>query len=391
MPSPLSGPGLGLPFPQNLYPSELANSPYDSSSNRVGLAGGESIVLPAGDWYVTTGFYCIIQHLDPVTGTWIVGQGGAYERGMSFVKSDGFNVRVANMTGCPVDSVIVQYGSGWVQSSTTIAVTGGGGSTWAPIVGGQLSAATVTSTGGGYGVAPLVFIAPPPPAANNANGVGGIQAHAYAVIASGTVSAVTYTNPGAGYPSAPKMVIVPSPFDPNLSTGITAATVSASIIGSGSITGVLCTNSGSPISPPTAITLTPSGAGSQATVVPIMCQTTTSVSLIGTGIGVGTGAGITSTGGAPSTGTITTSPQFNHTYWIPRPLQAAGTITGVGSVTAQVATIIDGGLFMGIPTGVQLIGSAGGGPAAGGGSIVGNTITLSMGTVQDWIQIQQAP
>jgi hypothetical protein len=254
-----------------------------------------------------------------------------------------------------------------------------------------LSAATVTSVGGGYGVAPLVFIAPPPPAANNANGVGGIQAHAYAVIASGTVSAVTYTNPGAGYPSVPKMVIVPSPFDPNLATGITAATVTCSIVGSGSITGALCTNSGSPITPPTAITLTPSGAGSQCTIVPIMCQTTTTVSLVGTGTGLGVQPFITSFGGIPSTGTITTSPEFNHTYWIPRPLQASPTITGVGSVTGQIATIIDGGLFMGIPTGAEILGSAGGGPAVGGGSIVGNSVVLTMGTTQDWVQLQAAP
>jgi hypothetical protein len=390
MPAPLSGPGIGLAFPQNLYPSELSNAPYDASSNRQCLAPGESIVLPAGDWYVTMGFYCVIQHLDPVTNTWVLGQGGSYERGMAFVKSDGFNARVANLTGCPVGGTVVQYGSGWVQSSTTITVTGGGGSTWLPIVGGQLTTSPSTivtaNAGAGYGVAPLVFIPPPPPASNNANGVGGVQAHGFASITNGTISSFSFTNPGAGYPTIPKAVVVPSPFDPNLSTGITAGTITFSIVGSGSICAILCTNSGAPIANPANITLGLSGVGSQATIAPFMMQTTTTVSLAGTGTGWGTlGALITTVGGNPSTGTITTSPEFNHTYWIPRPLQALGANTvGLGTIAAQTATIIDGGLFLGTPTAIQSAGSQAGTP-------VGNTITLTMGSTPDWVQIQAAP
>jgi hypothetical protein len=386
MPAPLSGPGQGLQFPQNLYPTQLANAPQDASSNRQSLAPGQSLAIPAGDWYITMGFYCVIQHLDPVTNTWIVGQGGGWERGMTWVKSDGFNCRVANMTGCPIDGTVVQYGGGWVQASTTISVTGGGGSTWLPIVGGQLGTASVTAVGAGYGVAPLVFIPPPPGAANNANGVGGKQASGWAAIASGTVSGFTFTNPGAGYPSAPKLVVVPSPFDPNLAAGITAATITCSIVGAGSITGILCTNSGAPLANPANITLTVAGAGSNATVAPFVMQTTTTVSLAGTGTGMGTlGSLITSVGGAPSVGTVTNSPEFNHTYWIPRPLQALGANTvGLGTIAAQIATIIDGGLFLGTPTAIQSAGSQGGTP-------VGNTITLSMGSTPDWFQIQPAP
>jgi hypothetical protein len=384
----LTGPGVGLQFPQNLYPTQIgaALGPYDASSNRVGLAPGESLVIPAGDWYITMGFYLVIQHLDPVTNTWVFGQGGGYERGMTWVKSDGFNVRIANMTGCPIDGTVVQYGGGWVQASTTITVAGGGGSTWLPIVGGQLGTASVTSVGAGYGVAPLVFIPPPPPAPNNANGVGGKQASGYAAISSGTVSGFTFTNPGAGYPSAPKLVVVPSPFDPNLATGITAATITCSVVGSGSITGILCTNSGAPLANPANITLTVAGAGTNATVAPFVMQTTTTVSLAGTGTGMGTlGSLITSVGGAPSVGTITNSPEFNHTYWIPRPLQALGAQTvGLGTIAAQLATIIDGGLFLGTPTAIQAAGSQAGTP-------VGNTITLTMGSTPDWFQIQPAP
>src|SRR5262249_16171372 len=134
MSGPLSGPGQGLQFPQNLYPSELSQSPYDASSNRVCLPAGPSLVVPPATSIITEGMYCVLQYLEPVTNTRVTGASGAWERGNRIIDSDGFSVRVANLTGCPVAATIIQYGGGWVQSSTTIGVTGGGGSTWAAIV-----------------------------------------------------------------------------------------------------------------------------------------------------------------------------------------------------------------------------------------------------------------
>ena len=58
----ISGPGVGLPYPQNLYPSELQNAPQDASSNRLALAPGDSFVLPAGDWYISLGMYNVLQY-----------------------------------------------------------------------------------------------------------------------------------------------------------------------------------------------------------------------------------------------------------------------------------------------------------------------------------------
>src|ERR1700686_827953 len=129
MATPLSGPGVGLPLPTFLYPSELQNAPYDYGTNRVALAPGQEIPIPAGDWYISMGGYLVIQYYDPVSNTWVFGSGSAWNRGVNFVKSDGFNVRLANLTGCPVGAVITSGGSGYVQASTTISVTGGGGST----------------------------------------------------------------------------------------------------------------------------------------------------------------------------------------------------------------------------------------------------------------------
>ena len=72
MPAPLSGPGVGLQLPQNLYPTELANAPFDFSNPNISLAPGDAIPLPAGTWYLDLGLYSVLQYLDPVTGVAIV-------------------------------------------------------------------------------------------------------------------------------------------------------------------------------------------------------------------------------------------------------------------------------------------------------------------------------
>ena len=46
----LSGPGIGLPFPQNYYPTQLQGAALDPSDNRLTLAPGESFVVPDGDF-----------------------------------------------------------------------------------------------------------------------------------------------------------------------------------------------------------------------------------------------------------------------------------------------------------------------------------------------------
>lgn len=386
MPSPLSGPGLGLPLPQNLYPSELNNAPYDISSNVQCLAPGESLVIPAGHWYVSTGMYCIIQFLNPITGTWAMGTAPGWQGGIANIQSDGFNVRVANLLGCPVSAVLVAGGSGYVQSSTVITQTPGNG-TWLPIVGGvnALSGSTLVSNGAGYGVAPLVLISPPPPASNNANGVGGIPASGYATIASGTVSGFTFTNPGAGYPAAATAVVVPSPFDPNLTTGITAATMTFTLTNSGSLSGAICTNSGAPLANPANVTLTVTGAGSSASLTANVLQTITVASVTGTGIGYGNALNIplTTTGGAPVSGSLSSNPDALHIAFRPRPAQVVLATTGTGgTISAQAGTIIDGGLFLSAPTPAVI--------PQGIPTTIG-TIALTMGGVPDIVVLQPAP
>ena len=388
----IAGPGLGLPYPQNLYPSELYNSPPDAPTNIIALSPGDTLPIPAGDWYVNLGQYNVLQFLDPVTNTWTMGPNAAWQGGHQFVLSDGFNCRVANLTGCAVGAVVTAIGSGYVQATTTITPSEGN-STWVPIVGGQLavSGATIaTGAGGaGYGIAPEVFIPAPPPASNNPNGVGGIQASAWAAIASGTVSGVSFTNPGAGYSSGVTVVLNPSPNDPNLSTGITACTVVFTLTGSGAITGALCTNNGAPLADPNAFTLTVGGVGSTATLTHTALQTVTAASVSGAGSGYGTvSALLTTVGGVPSTGGISNNPDGLGLSWRPRPAQIGLAVTGTSTLGTQLGTIYDGGLFLTNSAPNFVVATQ---PVANSSTIVAATIALTMGSRKDNVVLQPAP
>jgi len=283
----------------------------------VPLAPGDSFVIPAGDWYINLGFYCVLQYLDPVTGTWVFGSGAALSRGQLHVTSDGFNCRVANLTGCVVSASIINGGTNYVQSTTTITALGtfnNAAPTLVPIVGGALGltgtfTVDVPTKGAGYGVAPLVMIPPPPPAAVNSNGVGGIPATAIAVLGTGgSISSISITNPGAGYPSAPTAVVVPSPFDPNLSTGITAASIAFSLTSAGVIMGALVTNNGGPLNNGSlsSVTLSVGGAGLSGSLTANVMQSVVAATVTGPGIGYGTAESpVITMGGAPVAGTIT--------------------------------------------------------------------------------------
>lgn len=390
----ISGPGLGLPLAQNLYPSELGGAAQDAATNSIALAAGDVFVIPAGDWWINPGLYSVLQFLDPITNAWSMGPNAAWAGGHQFVVSDGYTTRLANLTGCPVSATITQQGGSYVQSSTTIVAVGQT-STWLPIVGGALAVVggTLTSNGAGYGVPPIVLIPSPPPASNNANGVGGTPASAYATIANGTVSAISFTSVGSGYPTAPTPVLVPSPFDPNLATGITHATLAFSLTNAGQLTGAICTNNGNALTTITQITLTVAGAGTNATLVPNMMATMNAASVTGAGSGYGTlQALLTTVGGAPSVGTIAGSADNLRLAWRPRPAQVGLTVTAAanGTIAAQNGAIYDGGLF-------QLSGGAAPGfviatqpLTATTAAYVSATLALTYGPLPDRLTLQPA-
>lgn len=382
----LSGPGIGLPFPQNLYPSDLQNAPIDCSSNRQVLAPGESFVVPAGDWTIALGGYLVLQFIDPITGVWTFASGSAYTRGLILISSDGFNVRIANLTGCVVGAVVANAGSGYAQATTTITAIGtfnNATPTFVPIVGGQLGITgtftlDVPTKGAGYGVAPLIVIPPPPPAVANPNGVGGIQAVAQAFLGSGgSIASLSIINPGAGYVSAPAVQVVTSPFDPNINSGITLASVSFSLTGSGSLVGALCTNNGGYLNNGSlaSVTLSIGGAGSAASLAAVVMQTVASSTI--TAAGSAGAFGATTYGGVPPAGAITNQDALGLT-WVPRPANMSFPTATI----SQPATIYDGGLFLGAPTAVGL---------APAGLSTLSTVGLILGSRPDVAIIQPGP
>lgn len=386
MPPFLAGPGQGLPLPQNLYPSQLFNAPPDQPSNTLALAPGQELPIPAGDWYLSLGQFCTLEFQDPVTGIFEQAVAPGWTSGLIHVTSDGFNLRVANRTACPVSASVQTYGSAYVQGTTTITPTPGT-STWLPIVGGQLAVSTLSTltAGAGYGVPPLVLIPPPPPAAANANGVGGIQARAYATITSGTVSTVSMIHPGAGYPAGFIATLVPNPTDPNLVSGITNATVSFTLVGSGSLTGALCTNPGVALGNNPCVTLTVGGAGTNASLVCNILQTFITVSVTGAGGGYAT-PWLISAGGGPFSGTITNTPEFTGLAFRPRPLQPVQ-MTGIAGAGSSTLTgiVTDSGLFMSNPSLLQIgfVNTVAAPTLA--------TLAAVTGGKPDWVFLQPAP
>ena len=385
MNQPLAGPGLGLPLPQNLYPSELNNSPYDFGTNRVTLAPGQNIVIPAGDWIISMGGYLVFQYKDPVTGLWTFGSGAAHNRGPQFVKSDGFNLRLANLTGCPVASFISSQGASYVQSTTTVTAVGST-STWQPIVGGAVGVRWQLNR---LGRSPKCyehrsaasFRCLRTPRTTRTGVRWRSCQHAYVGISSGTVvlTGVTFTNPGAGYPVAPaNLSLLPVPTDPNLATGITLATAAFSLTNAGQLTAVLCTGNGAPITP-TAITLTVAGAGVTGTVSAVVMQTITAATVSGAGVGYGNTATAFAVGGVPPQGTITNGPEALYLAWFPRAVD----ISFASATAASPGTIYDGGLFLSAPTAIFP-------PTSGAAGTVG-TVAFVMGSKPDIAVLQPAP
>jgi hypothetical protein len=259
----IAGPGQGLPPPQALYPSWLYATPYTAPTNRFTLGAGNALLIPAGTWIVSGGDVSAIQWKDPVNGIWndlnVVGT--AFGK---TIRSDGFNFRVANLSGGVTGATVTAPGSGYVQG-TTFVTPSAGNSQWQAIVGGALGAATVVNGGSGYTLPPLVFVPAPP--------FPGIAATGHAVITAGVVTGIVWDNPGAGYPYPPQVVIVPDPQEPSLQPGymgqaIVNAAATTVLTGAGTVTGVALISAGIPQATAPTLTITGQGTGATATVLP---------------------------------------------------------------------------------------------------------------------------
>ncbi len=338
----IGGQGLTLPPPQNLYPSQLANTPADWSTNEISLAAGDVLTIPPGDWIIESGLYTSLQWNDPVTGIWRSIR--PPRAGVKVIFSDGVNYRLANLTGCPVSATVAGGGTGFTQATITVTANVGG-STWQGVVGGSLSVISITNPGANYTMPPLVPIPHAP--------IGlGVNADATAALASGTVSAVTFGDIGAGYTTAPSpLVLLPNPADPNIGT-ITAATITIGLTNAGKVTAALCTNNGASLATISALTLTAAGgAGSGATITPNVLQVCTSVSVVAGGLGYVAGTEITSVGGTPVSTAVIANPTVDTSGFLPYPVIAG---IGLSGTTVSSVTIYDKGVFLSTPTAIVI-------------------------------------
>jgi len=367
--------GQYLPTGQFGYPNSLYNAPIPLPGNTLMLWPGQEIYVPPGNFFVDPGLYSFLQFLDPITQTWRTYNSARGK--MTYVKSDGINVRVANVLGCPVGAIVTDGGDGdWVQSTTTVSPSVGN-STWQAIVGGMCSVVSVASAGAGYGVPPIVLIAPP--------AAPGVQATGYASIASGTVSGITLTNVGGGYASVPEVRIIPNPTDPNISSGITNASVSLALVGGtpsrGSIAAIVCTNPGVSVASVPTLSIAGAGTGSPAATA-VRLTTLIGATVASGGAGWTGNALLTTSQGRPSATPLYTNPATDFSLYVPRPAQADLYATG-GSLIS-VAAIYDGGIFAGTPTAIVI-------PQLGALVTTSASVTLSLGAAQDTVLIQPAP
>ena len=198
-------------------------APFNAAQSFVTtLAGGTFFYPPAGMYLMQLDANTVVQWWDPIAWSWRgiapVAAGGH----ILPISVDGYNYRVLNVTSTVTSATLGVAGSGGTngigptQTGTNLVVAaapaGGRTAQGYVIVGGSLPALSVAVAGSGFAVTPLILIDPPP--------AGGIQATAVATLtAGGALASATLVNVGAGYTSLPNVYVVPQfPFYPGAPT-----------------------------------------------------------------------------------------------------------------------------------------------------------------------------
>ena len=302
----------------------------------VSLSAGQVSIIPAGSWGVGTGLYSQLQEFDPVTGIW---RNIGNDSGTTFrwINSDGVNFRIANQTGCVVGVLVTTAGAGY--TSAPVVTDNGGTATYQAIIGGAVNTSvTIVNGGKNYTYPPQIVISAP--------GNPGVQATATCTISGGAVNAVTIVNQGAGYTSAPTFSVINDPRD---TTGQNAS-LTGTLTGSGTVTAVVVTNHGTAVTSVPTLTFTGGGYTTQAAGTAIMCFTTTAYTVTSAGSGYVGNVLVTGLGGFPAT-----SPSYTNTYIQSLLVRQRPASYGAGlsstAVTTAGATLYDGGIFPGVPTG----------------------------------------
>jgi hypothetical protein len=306
-------------------------------ANQFQMQAGQTMLVPAGNYFAVPGPYTFVQILDPITGIWRnISQ---TPNSPQYVESDGVNYRFANLTGCVVGALTTSGGSGFSASSVPTITASTGSAKFQAIVGGQISSPTFTSVGTNYTQPPNILVSPPPP--------GGVPCQAHVTISGSTGSTVVIDDPGAGYTSAPTFTVVNDVRD---TTG-TNMTISATVSGSTVVSEVLVTDHGVPIT--SVPTLSSSGgAGSGWTGLAIMCFAVTgyTVATAGTGynglkaLAISCGSSVAGSSGSAAF----TSPTLQQGIFIPRGAQIQVAIAA-SAITATGAFVVDGGLHQAVP------------------------------------------
>src|ERR1043165_1872801 len=114
----IGAPGQYLPIGQFTNPASLQGQQKNIPGNSVSWQPGERMVVPPGSFLLDPGLYSFVQYLDPVTQTWRTFNSA--RRTIQRVTSDGQNISVANLLGCPVAAIVTASDGGYAQSTTTV-------------------------------------------------------------------------------------------------------------------------------------------------------------------------------------------------------------------------------------------------------------------------------
>ncbi len=308
-------------------------------SFRYGLQAGEVALIPAGTWGIRPGIYCTLQEYNPIITCWenVAGSG---TRDWFWMDSDGVNFRIANQSGCVIGAVVTTAGSGYTQA-TAACTAASGGAKFQPIIGGAISTTiTVVKGGSNYVYPPQVQIAAPP--------APGIPATAYCTLSGAAVSTVTVVTQGAGYQTAPPVVLVNDPRD----TAGYGATATTALTGSGTVTGLLVTDHGTPLTSVPVLTIT-GGTSGAATAVMAFAVTSFGLTTAGAGYTASAGTVIAAAVPVPVSGSAILNDQYQSGLVKLRACQVAMTTSAGGAITTT-QNVIDGGCYPAVP-GVQAI------------------------------------
>jgi len=318
-------------------------------SSTINLPAGGTYVIPSGQYQLLLGAYTFLQWYDPITQLWRVNSTVAQSDSF-MITSDGFNYRLANLTGSVVGASVTNAGSGYTNgiyppaaqlgtaAAPSVTFAAAGGSVLAKgtvIVGGAINTTVaITAGGSNYTLPPTLIVSNPP--------AGGVPATATCTISGGAINAVTVTNQGAGYTVAPTIAVVNQQLD---TTGSGAVlTVNATLTGSGGITAITVPQNGVGMTSVPAITFSPAST-SAATAIMVFTITTgvaqTSASNMGTG-NVGFAGGNLATAQS-----INTNPAITTGLYVPRIATTGFNTTAAGGITFN-----DSGLHQTVPAGI---------------------------------------